>query len=214
MSESSAVSAVRARPRFPAFLGAFALWTLALAAGFRLLVEYELKAGPVAQSSAQWPATTRLPFDPERANLVVFAHPQCPCSRASMAELAAIITRCPDQLHVTVCFLRPDREADEWTHSSLWRTAQAIPGVRVLADHEGRVAGEFGAVTSGQAFLFDRHGRKIFSGGITGARGHEGENRGRNAVIALARGETCDTTTTPVFGCSLQDTPTLAEGRP
>lgn len=190
---------------------AIALWTLAIGAGFRVLVDYELHAGEPAAAPDQWPADCGLRLDSTRANLVLFAHPQCPCSRASMAELAAILTRCPKDLRVTVCFFDPEGEPDSWTHSSLWRTAAAMPGVEVIADRNARLAARFGSSTSGQVFLFDREGRRIFSGGITGARGHEGENRGRNLVIALARGELCTASASPVFGCSLHDAPAKQE---
>ncbi len=186
------------------------LWALAIVAGFRVLVEYELKAGESAQSPTQWPANAELRLDPARFNLVMFAHPQCPCSRASMAELAAIMTRCPE-LRAAVCFFDPDSEPETWTHSTLWRTASAIPGVEVVADRNNRLADRFGSLTSGQVFVFDREGKKVFSGGITGARGHEGVNLGRNLVIAIANGELCGDASTPVFGCSLHDTP-MASG--
>jgi hypothetical protein len=191
--------------RRPAF--ALAGWALAIGAGFYGLAEYGLRAGPDARETAQWPSHAGLSFDPTRANLVMFAHPQCPCSRASVAELAMIMTRCAGELRAVVCFSDPDEESAPWTQSSLWRAAAAIPGVEVVADVNGRVAARFSSATSGQVFLFDREGDTIFSGGITGARGHEGENRGRNFVIALARGEMCAASTTPVFGCSLSEAP-------
>jgi len=196
--------------RVGAFVG-LAVWTLVMAGGFRVLVEYELRAGPSAAPLTHWPVDTSLRFDPTRANFVMFAHPQCPCSRASMAELAVIMTRCPQQIHATVCFLSPDGEAADWTHSALWRAASAIHGVDVVADRDGQISERFGSATSGQVFLFNGDGRQLFSGGITGARGHEGENRGRNLVIALARGEMCDVTATPVYGCSLHDAPMAAD---
>ena len=194
--------------RLPTFTtGRFALilWAFAIAAGFRVLVEYELKAGVSATALEQWPVNTTLPRDPTRSHLVMFAHPQCPCSRASVAELAAIMTRCEQELKATVCFFDPEGEPAEWTQSALWRAAAAIPGVEVIADQDRKIAAQFGSSTSGQVHLFDRNGRRTFSGGITAARGHEGENKGRNYIIALARGELCSPTDTPVFGCSLHE---------
>jgi hypothetical protein len=202
--------ALACRLRFGPAL-AVALWALAIGTGFRVLVDYELQAGEPAVAPDQWPADISLRLDATRSNLVLFAHPQCPCSRASMTELAAILTRCPKELRATVCFFDPEGEPASWTHSSLWRTAAAIPGVEVVADRNARLAARFGSSTSGQVFLFDRDGHRIFSGGITGARGHEGENRGRNLVIALARGELCTVSATPVFGCSLHDAPAKQE---
>lgn len=189
---------------------AIALWAFVVAVGFRALVDYELRAGHDAAGFESWPSDTGLSFDPTRANLVMFAHPQCPCSRATMTELAAIMTRCPRELRAVVCFSDPDEEPEQWTQSRLWRTADAIPGVEVVADVNGRLAQRFGSATSGQVFLFTPDGKNVFSGGITGARGHEGDNRGRRLVIALARGEACTIEHTAVFGCSLLDKPTFA----
>ncbi|HUR59158.1 MAG TPA: hypothetical protein VM029_15690, partial [Opitutaceae bacterium] len=94
-------------------------------------------------------------------------------------------------------------EPADWPHTDLWRRAAAIPGVKVLTDVDGRAAARFGAVTSGQALLFDTAGRLLFSGGITGARGHQGDNAGRRAVVARVFGRETAPAHTPVFGCSL-----------
>jgi hypothetical protein len=182
---------------------ALILWAFAIVAGFRVLVEYELKAGVSAVAPPHWPENTSLPRETSRSHLVMFAHPQCPCSRASIAELAVIMTRCAGKLKATVCFFSPEGEPAEWTQSALWRAAAVIPGVEVVADRNRQIALQFGSSTSGQVHLFDRNGRRIFSGGITAARGHEGENNGRNFIVALARGEVCSPTDTPVYGCSL-----------
>ncbi len=53
--------------------------------------------------------------------------------------------------------------------------------------------------------MFDAQGRSIFSGGITGARGHLGENLGFNLVRELAGGGHPDPRRTPVFGCALHE---------
>ena len=38
------------------------------------------------------------------------------------------------------------------------------------------------AITSGQTLLYDTKGHLVFSGGITGGRGHEGDNTGRESI--------------------------------
>ena len=50
-----------------------------------------------------------------------------------------------------------------------------------------------------------------YRGGITGSRGHEGANPGRDAVIALVRSGQADRDRMPVFGCPLFNPPM---GRP
>ena len=65
------------------------------------------------------------------------------------------------------------------------------------------------------ADVCDADGRLVFSGGITVARGHSGDNAGRSALAALLTDGTAATTKTAVFGCFLRDAvETTRERRP
>jgi hypothetical protein len=74
-----------------------------------------------------------------------------------------------------------------------------------MADEDGSEARRFEIETSGHTLLFDGAGRLMFSGGITSARGHSGENAGRSALGTLLRGGTPVLDKTLVFGCALFD---------
>jgi hypothetical protein len=78
--------------------------------------------------------------------------------------------------------------------------------VTIHFDQGGREAGLFGAATSGQTDLYDAHGTLKFSGGITAARGHAGDNAGRDALAAWISTGTAHRPGAPVFGCALADT--------
>jgi hypothetical protein len=198
----------RTRPHLPRiffFAGLF-VWAGAALAGFKVLTHYELTPGPVPHALGSWPTHTGLQLDHTKLNLLLFAHPQCPCTDATFDELESILTRCGNRMNVTVCFIYPPEEPTEWTtETALWRRARRLPNVRVVLDRNGRLAALFGAITSGHAFLFDGKGERLFSGGITGARGHSGDNRGEQFVIAFARGEISRPEQTPTFGCALRD---------
>ncbi len=133
-------------------------------------------------------------------------HARCPCSRASVAELGEIAGRSRGRLLIYVLIVPAPGEAA--LDSAVGRAASAIPGVRVVADDGGARSRAFGALTSGHAALFDAAGRLRFAGGITGARGHAGDNEGRASVLALLADRPASSHT-PVFGCPLS-----AEGRP
>jgi hypothetical protein len=98
---------------------------------------------------------------------------------------------------------RPADEPAGWEQTDLWRTASAIPGVHVMTDVGGAEARVFGALVSGQTLLYSAMGSLLFSGGITGARGHEGDNAGRTALTSILAGRTSATIRTKVFGCYL-----------
>jgi hypothetical protein len=122
-----------------------------------------------------------------------------------MTELSVLMTRCQGKLTATVLFVKPDGFEQEWEQSHLWHEASRIPGVAVVSDAGGVEAARFGAATSGQTLLYDLKGDLLFSGGITSARAHEGDNDGLSAIQSLVVSAGADRSSTPVFGCPLQD---------
>jgi hypothetical protein len=182
---------------------AAAVWLVGAIAGLWVLWAYENGPGEGAKSPAQWPTETRLARAARQPTLVLLAHPQCTCTRASLAELAEVLGRVRTPPKTYVLFLKPAQFADGWEKTDLWRAASSLPGVTIVRDDDGREAAHFGAVTSGQTLLYDADGTLIFSGGITGARGHEGDNAGRASLIALLDRKGPSQRATSVFGCSL-----------
>lgn len=100
----------------------------------------------------------------------------------------------------------PDGAPPGWTDTDVVRDLTAIPGVRVDLDHGDVEATRFGVATSGQVLLYDGRGRLSFSGGVTGARGHAGDNACRDALTRALEGA-ADVRDAPVFGCELSICP-------
>ena len=180
------------------------VWILVVGAGLGMLQRYENTPSLQATPGKRWPAN--LPFAPasDKPTLVMLAHPRCPCTRASIGELARLMTRCQGKLSAKVLFFTPKGAEAQWARTDLWHSAAAIPGVEVVADAGGTLAAQhFHAATSGQTLLYDAMGRLLFCGGITEARGHAGDNAGAGAIASLVTTGTAQQTKTAVFGCSL-----------
>ena len=192
----------RRNGRFLLMLAA-GLWAGAMAGGFWLLYAYAASPGQGGDLPLSWPAKASLQPAPERATLLVFAHPRCPCTRATIGELALLMTRCQGQIETRVLFYKPSGSTAAWEQTDLWRAAEQIPGVQVSADLDGVQARQFSAKTSGHALLYSPSGQLLFSGGITPSRGHAGDNTGRSAIVALVTGSIPEATATGVFGCPL-----------
>jgi hypothetical protein len=180
-----------------------AVWLGIVLAGTLLMVAYANTPGKTGAPPESWPGSSQVRRNPHQATLVMFIHPHCPCSRASIGELALLMAHCHDRVGAHVFFVKPAGMTTAWTQTDTWQEALRIPGVTVHRDDEGREARRFGAETSGATELFDAEGRLVFDGGITGARGHYGDNTGLDAVQALLFHELAIQTNTPVFGCSL-----------
>jgi hypothetical protein len=178
-------------------------WLLVIAVGVGVLWSFENTAGLAAAAPGQWPSASQLPAPRGRFSLVVLLHPQCACSRATVAELARLMTKVRGTVDVNVLVLADDAIGDGWSRSDLWDAAAAIPGVNIFADEGGTEARHFGTATSGEAILYDAAGRLQFSGGITRSRGHEGENAGRSALESILRDGMALRSSTSVFGCPL-----------
>lgn len=201
----------------------FALWLVALMLGGAWMLRYQLTPGNTRSGSPVWPAESHLARSAERPTLLMFLHPQCPCSRASLAELETLVRTCdaPDLPALRLVFLSPSGMDAAWARSDLWSRAEAIPGAECVLDADGAEHRRFGAATSGETFLFDRRGELRFQGGITAGRGEAGDNPGRRALASVLTNEPATeqrliTGTpnpspaagrrAPVFGCSLETT--------
>jgi hypothetical protein len=178
-------------------------WLSLAIVGLWFLWAYETTPGIAAASPRQWPSDSRIQLSQDHTTLVMLAHPHCPCTRASIGELASIMAHSQGRLRAYVLFVRPEGFSDGWEVTDLWRSASDIPGVKTILDGDGREARRFHAATSGQTVLYDPQGRLLFSGGITGSRGHFGDNAGQSAVVAIVNAEVPDRTETSVFGCPL-----------
>jgi hypothetical protein len=188
-------------------LAFFAAWTVTVAIGIAKLWSYEGIAGAAAHPPLVLTADSPIAHTSNLPELILLVHPHCPCSRATIGELAKLMARCDGKLHATVLMVRPVGVPSGWEKTDLWSSAAAIPGVTVISDEEGRQSNRFGAATSGQTLLYSASGRLMFAGGITESRGHSGDNAGESAIISLVLNTNAfpgaQLLTTPVYGCAL-----------
>jgi hypothetical protein len=191
------------RDAAPGLVAGALLWLVIVVVGMATLWAYASTPGPAANAGMTWPSAA-LAHDARRPTLVMFLHPHCACSRASIGELARLMAHAQGRARVYVLLSRPRDTEPGSERTDLWQSATEIPGVEVLSDDNDVQSAAFGAAVSGQTLLYDPEGHLIFSGGITAARGHAGDNAGRGAILALLTDGVPAVTTTPVFGCFLR----------
>lgn len=180
-----------------------ALWAAVVLVGGVILQNYANTPGQTGMEVVAWPQGSELSLDSDSATLVMFVHPRCPCSRASLNELSRLTSTCGDRLTTLIAIHQPASQTQAWVETTLQTMASEVPGAKVVMDVDGRESERFGAVTSGHVVLYGPQGNLMFSGGITASRGHEGNNAGRNAIERLVSGSSVDHDSTPVFGCPL-----------
>lgn len=190
-------------PVLSAGIGVF--WGVLILFGARVLLNFESAAGTPGAPPSHWPSNTIIVRPNDKFTLVMLAHPNCPCTRASLAELEIVMAQLQEKLAAFVLFSKPGASKAEVQASDLWGKARIIPGVSVLYDDHGAQAEQFGGQVSGQTMLYDSNGRLVFSGGITSGRGHQGDNEGADAIVRLVTSKQAAPATAPVFGCTLHD---------
>jgi hypothetical protein len=159
---------------------------------------FDFTPGQTTGSPGRWPEESLVRPNPSSPTLVLGIHPRCTCSRATIEELSAILRQCP-KLATRILLYR----ARAWRDEDIQGIVDDLSQTTVISDLDGLEASRFGLLTSGEALLYDRSGKLLFKGGITGSRGHAGENAGRIAVITLVNGQSGTLNRTPAFGCSL-----------
>jgi hypothetical protein len=180
-----------------------AMWLFSMCLGQLWLLRYQFVTGSDTVAPAAWPARSSLRPGSGKFTLLMFAHPRCPCTRASLEQLSRVIARSGGKADVYVVFVRPPGARTGWERSDLWSRALEIPGVQTLVDEEGKEAHRFGAETSGLTLLYSPNGTLVFRGGITEGRGHEGDNLGSSLILARLTGAGEDLGETATFGCPL-----------
>jgi hypothetical protein len=187
---------------------AIAGWATAIGACWWKLAAYEfrLDAGPTAAVLAHWPSDTNLSRSAGRPAVLFFMHPKCPCTRASIAELERLLVLDQRGRHspqLTVVVTVPANAAEDWLTTETVERARALANASIVIDRGGAEARRFGVATSGSVMWFDVKGRRLYAGGITASRGHEGDNAGRDALVGLLRGSREPAFGVPALGCRL-----------
>jgi hypothetical protein len=180
------------------------VWFLLSVLGLWLLFQYVSTPGASGAALVDWPRDTSIERESGAPTLVMFVHPRCPCTRASLAELERVVAQSGAAIHPQIVLSLPAGASDNWRRTELRNSAARIPGAVLIEDIDGREAQLFGAGISGTTLLYDANGKLTFQGGITAGRGHQGDNAGESAVVKLLRGGAADYFETPTFGCPIQ----------
>src|SRR5258706_16426988 len=79
-------------------------WLGGTVKGMTMLWDYENAPGIAGAPPQSWPLTSVFHRPVDRSTLVMAVHPQCPCTRASLAELAILLTRLHGRMVAYVLF--------------------------------------------------------------------------------------------------------------
>ena len=186
-----------------AWLALIPMWLVLVLLAMVAMQRYESTPSSTESAPTHWPPDSHISRSSGLPVLIMLAHPYCPCTRASLAELSRLLTTLSGRLDVHVLFIRPEGVDADWGSSDLLERARQIPNVSVDLDDAGREAALLGARTSGDTLLYGADGRLLFHGGITSARGHEGDNVGSRRIISLVTTGSTDLASSAVFGCAL-----------
>lgn len=192
----------------PALLAvALIAWTGCAGFGWWAASDYSFAtvADATASVPREWPADSTIERVAARPMLLVFLHPLCPCSRATISQLERLVVTTPPAELPTIHIVAsaPADAGERWWASPLVIRACQLPNSSLVRDVDGQEAARFGARLSGTTVLFDRTGAMSYAGGVTISRGHDGESAGLAAVARLLRDPAAHAVAVPPFGCEL-----------
>lgn len=182
------------------------LWLGLVAVGMGKLNAYANTPGERASASATFPLLSQVQTENGKSTLILFVHPKCACSVATVAELDRLFPKISSQAIVNVIFLKPEEFSDQDVRGDLWDRAKLISGAVLKIDSGNRESDLYGAKTSGQTFLYDSAGYLVFEGGLTSSRGHTGDSKGQQDILHYFENPINWTlATSSVFGCGLKN---------
>lgn len=179
------------------------VWGIAIVIGYSCLLWYNMNPGQIRIAPNRWPDSCSKRPDQELPTLLVFIHPKCPCTQATLIELEKLLAETNGKVRCNILLCCPSRLIPEWISSSLVERCCSIEGVIVDIDMNGALATTFNATSSGLCLLYSTAGELQFHGGLTSERGHIGESIGRDAIRKILRNDVSYVECSPVFGCEL-----------
>ena len=182
------------------------VWLAAAGVGAVALTRYKSTPASLTAPSPgeRLPATSTIRLAEDRPTLIVTVHPHCPCTKATFTELEKFLTQQHGKVAALLLFVQPEGEDASFIQGALWDRAGQWPGVQRTIDVDGTESKRLSATTSGTTLLYAADGKLMFRGGLTVARGHEGDSPGAERMSALLAGQPA-LSTAPVFGCGLEN---------
>ena len=172
--------------------------------GVRTMGKFESTPGPAQTAPDRWPRDSRLVRAEGQTTLLLFLHPRCSCSEATLTELEKLVALNHTGFAILAVFAIPPNGGMEWKESPIIRRASSIRGTSIVFDPGGIEARRFGAITSGSVGAYGREGELRFAGGITQARGVEGEGAAWLNLRKVIDGSSATRRTLDPFGCPLR----------
>lgn len=186
-----------------------AIWLALSIFGLIILVGYQSGAGAQGVAPLNWPAKSSVSREigqKKDNTLLVFLHPQCPCSKATVHQLDLLLTKqSKKNTSAYAVFVLPKGVGSDFAQGDLYKQCQQIDGLTIVEDRDAVEADLFAARTSGQLYIYDKDGQLSFSGGITAGRGHEGDSLGLDRAREILSMKTGEKTVCPTFGCPLEN---------
>ena len=154
------------------------LWLMAVCSGMVAFYDYSFTQGASPATPASFPKQSRLPRIDGQRCLLMFVHPMCGCTNASVEQIRRLYHDIQAAGHsvpqLTFVIRQPSATEPAWSSTSVLQLCNSVPGASLIQDYDGSESRLFGVTTSGTCCLFDNNGQRIFVGGITIARGHQG----------------------------------------
>ncbi len=178
------------------------VWVIVVLLGFLWVDNYSNTGSLPVDLFTEIPALSAFRKDLGKPLLLVFIHPMCSCSRATLTELDRLAASLQD-VKTYVVFTQPAGRSPAWVKNDLWDKATKMKGITPIIDGGGNEASIFKATTSGHTILFNSKGSQVYAGGLTAARGHVGEAVGQSIIKQWVSKRLDNPLFSKVFGCNI-----------
>ena len=189
--------------RWPLCATTIVLWLGAIGAGLGALAWYENSPAATEQPLTEWPGGSAIHRSQPRIDVGAVCPPTLPLHAGEPWRIEENRRPLPADRHSLDRVFQTRRSGRRLGANRPVACGQR-DSRRPCHGRSGRRRGaRFHVTTSGQTLLYSAAGELLFSGGITFARGHAGDNAGRTAIESYSAGDSPGYRQTPVFGCPI-----------
>lgn len=182
---------------------------LAVALGWYQLIHFSSTPGAQFAAPARWPGEIPLSRAAGLPLLLVFVHPRCSCTPATLRQLDTTLESTQAAVQVALVVYGSKALSPEAANPRALVSEPSSPArllhapAQIVSDPGGLLARRFGAATSGEIVLYAADGRLLFQGGITPMRSEVGAGPGADALSNALTTGAAQLRQASVFGCPI-----------
>lgn len=182
------------------------IWVGSIIWSTKAMLIFQFTPGKMGKVFNDFPQKSKLVLDQTLPTLILFLHPKCTCSKASVEEIKIIKSSIKKEFKlIAVVQTASLKLTDEL--EKLKEELSTLPHSTIVNDSYSFETNLFSVKTSGQIYIYSSFGELIYTGGSTSSRGTSSPSELRRTIASIleTNKKPHQLITKSIYGCEMDN---------